>query len=250
MTQLVNCPHCRALIEDDSCFCDQCGKQLMRCTECGNYAKSKICTKCGSPTQPAQRTDGLTTPAGGSAQKPSIIAQGLNPQQASATTPQPVSHVTPQSASGFNANATIAGNQRSDNQAQSTQPFVMPAAPANNAGSATVRPDMPIQPQPQIPIVNPGHIECRSGVSLRVGLGDGATIGRRGSYGNIFAQFPSISGNHAKLIQCSDGTWQIMDVGSSYGTFLNGAQLSENVPVKIKVGDILRFANIDFEVVI
>lgn len=45
------CPNkiCRQEIPDDSCFCDQCGARLLRCTKCGNVGTSKFCGKCGSP---------------------------------------------------------------------------------------------------------------------------------------------------------------------------------------------------------
>lgn len=92
----------------------------------------------------------------------------------------------------------------------------------------------------------PGHLVCLSS-ELRLGMMDGAIIGRRGSYGNTFQCFPSISGLHAKLID-KGGSWQIEDIGSSYGTYLNGTEIAKNTPTIIKVGDILKFANIEFKV--
>jgi hypothetical protein len=41
---------------DDSCFCDQCGVQLLHCEKCGFVGTSKFCGKCGgnmSAIQPA-----------------------------------------------------------------------------------------------------------------------------------------------------------------------------------------------------
>lgn len=184
MTQLVKCPHCKALIEDDCCFCDQCGKQLMRCTQCGAFAKSKMCTKCGSPTKEATRNDLI----------------GAHRTQLPTD------------------NITMKDVKPADNY---------------NIGDA----------------LQPRHIECRSHGKLRLLLSNGAIIGRRGSYGDIMAQFHSISGRHACLHLDADGGWMLEDIGSSYGTFVNGKRLDVNVPVKIKIGDMLRFANVDFEVV-
>ena len=90
------------------------------------------------------------------------------------------------------------------------------------------------------------HLVCLSS-DLRIGLSHDAVIGRRGSYGNAFQNFPSISGHHARLIQIGD-VWKIEDVGSSYGTFLNGKELERNKPERIQVGDIVKFANIEFKV--
>lgn len=94
--------------------------------------------------------------------------------------------------------------------------------------------------------VLPGHLVCLS-AALRLGLSNDAVIGRRGSYGDVFHIFPSISGRHARLIQKGD-VWQIVDIGSSYGTFLNGKELEKDHPAVIKVGDIIKFADIEFKV--
>lgn len=50
MANLTLCPFCGADIEDDSCFCDQCGNQLHRCPKCGKLRKGKFCPTCGCPT--------------------------------------------------------------------------------------------------------------------------------------------------------------------------------------------------------
>jgi len=46
---LLNCPNkiCKQEIPDDSCFCDQCGVQLLRCEKCGFIGTSKYCGSCG-----------------------------------------------------------------------------------------------------------------------------------------------------------------------------------------------------------
>jgi hypothetical protein len=45
----MNCPGkiCKQEIPDDSCFCDQCGIQLLRCDKCGFIGISKFCGSCG-----------------------------------------------------------------------------------------------------------------------------------------------------------------------------------------------------------
>ena len=92
----------------------------------------------------------------------------------------------------------------------------------------------------------PGHLECMS-ARLRLGLSHEAIIGRRGNYGNAFQPFRSVSGIHAQLLYI-DGVWHIMDLGSSFGTFLNGKKLEKEKPVAIKVNDILKFADLEFKV--
>ena len=43
------CPNkiCQKEIPDDSCFCDQCGTQLLKCDKCSFVSTSKFCAKCG-----------------------------------------------------------------------------------------------------------------------------------------------------------------------------------------------------------
>lgn len=93
----------------------------------------------------------------------------------------------------------------------------------------------------------PGHLEGVS-ADIRLGIGHEAVIGRRGSYGAVFQQFPSVSGLHAKLLHDA-GQWKIEDIGSTCGTFLNGTKLQPHQPTDISVGDVLKFADIEFKVV-
>lgn len=117
---------------------------------------------------------------------------------------------------------------------QYNKPIVFPAADDKNSAE-----------DEKINVV-PGHLVCLSS-NLRIGFSDGAIIGRRGSYGNAFQCFPSISGLHAQLISAAE-SWKIEDIGSSYGTYLNGIELDKNKPATIKIGDILKFADIEFKV--
>lgn len=48
--ELIPCPYCKADIENDSHYCDQCGEELYRCPSCGKFVKEgKFCTSCGKP---------------------------------------------------------------------------------------------------------------------------------------------------------------------------------------------------------
>lgn len=39
----MQCPSCKEQIDDDSRYCDQCGEQIMVCSECGRPGKGKRC---------------------------------------------------------------------------------------------------------------------------------------------------------------------------------------------------------------
>lgn len=45
---MKKCPFCSAEIDDDSFYCDQCGKELKVCLDCGSFARGKVCTHCRS----------------------------------------------------------------------------------------------------------------------------------------------------------------------------------------------------------
>lgn len=44
---MIICPKCKAEIEADSWYCDQCGFELRFCSRCGKPGKGNRCTFCG-----------------------------------------------------------------------------------------------------------------------------------------------------------------------------------------------------------
>jgi len=53
---MMICPNkiCKQEILDDSCFCDQCGIQLLRCDKCGFVGTGKFCGSCGGSMSAVQ----------------------------------------------------------------------------------------------------------------------------------------------------------------------------------------------------
>ena len=49
---MIQCPNCREMIPEDSAFCDQCGKELMWCPECGRPKRGTQCPVCGNDLIP------------------------------------------------------------------------------------------------------------------------------------------------------------------------------------------------------
>ena len=45
----MECPTCKADVDDDSWFCDQCGTELFKCSQCGRPGKGKRCAFDGKP---------------------------------------------------------------------------------------------------------------------------------------------------------------------------------------------------------
>lgn len=47
----MNCYNCKAQIDDDSHYCDQCGERIYICPKCNTPGKGegKCCSRCGTP---------------------------------------------------------------------------------------------------------------------------------------------------------------------------------------------------------
>lgn len=154
----MKCPFCKANLDDDSWFCDQCGKELKFCPECRQPKRGTECPACGTDLVSAEV---FFTP------KPK---------------PQPES-------------------------------------------------------KPQQEASTPTLLE-----------GDGLTLNlKEGIFGRTTGIYPElgtqiyISGQHGEL-RCVDGQWQIRDLGSRNGTFVNGAKLVANVWTDLHLGDQLKIA--------
>jgi|FaiFalDrversion2_1042247.scaffolds.fasta_scaffold01698_4 hypothetical protein len=52
MKLVLVCPWCQASLDDDSWFCDQCGKELYVCPRCNTLRKGKVCTQDGTTLIP------------------------------------------------------------------------------------------------------------------------------------------------------------------------------------------------------
>jgi len=79
-------------------------------------------------------------------------------------------------------------------------------------------------------------------------IADGNILGRtNGPHSSALGKFPVISSNHAKVTRANN-EWFITDLNSTNKTYVNGAKLEPNVPVKIKQNDVVMLANVTFTV--
>lgn len=246
---MQTCPKCKQLIEDDSWFCDQCGTELMVCPSCRTIKRGMTCNQCGTKLVTAKAfaqnggnvKDPTTPPVGNT--------QNVGPTPTPNVNPNPVS----QPPTGFVGQHTPNTGQQTPNTGQ---PMPNTGQPMPNTGQPiadmntdrTMRPGAtPPPPPPRQPQAKPGHLVCQN-PSIRLGIGDGAIIGRRGSYAQVFAGQGYVSGNHARLQYNASGQFEVVDLGSTNGTFVNGQQLAPNMPRVVNVGDIVKFANLEFAV--
>lgn len=239
---MQTCPKCKQLIEDDSWFCDQCGTELMVCPSCRTIKRGMTCNQCGTKLVTAK----AFAQNGGSVKDPTTPpvgnTQNVGPTPTPNVNPNPVS----QPPTGFVGQHTPNTGQPMPNTGQQVVTPGQPIADMNT--DRTMRPGAtPPPPPPRQPQAKPGHLVCQN-PSIRLGIGDGAIIGRRGSYAQVFAGQGYVSGNHARLQYNASGQFEVVDLGSTNGTFVNGQQLAPNMPRVVNVGDIVKFANLEFAV--
>lgn len=239
---MQTCPKCKQLIEDDSWFCDQCGTELMVCPSCRTIKRGMTCNQCGTKLVTAK----AFAQNGGSVKDPTTPpvgnTQNVGPTPTPNVNPNPVS----QPPTSFVGQHTPNTGQPMPNTGQQMVTSGQSIADMNT--DRTMRPGAtPPPPPPRQPQAKPGHLVCQN-PPIRLGIGEGAIIGRRGSYAQVFAGQGYVSGNHARLQYNASGQFEVVDLGSTNGTFVNGQQLAPNMPRVVNVGDIVKFANLEFAV--
>lgn len=239
---MQTCPKCKQPIEDDSWFCDQCGTELMVCPSCRTIKRGMTCNQCGTKLVTAK----AFAQNGGSVKDPTTPpvgnTQNVGPTPTPNVNPNPVS----QPPTSFVGQHTPNTGQPMPNTGQQMVTSGQSIADMNT--DRTMRPGAtPPPPPPRQPQAKPEHLVCQN-PPIRLGIGEGAIIGRRGSYAQVFAGQGYVSGNHARLQYNASGQFEVVDLGSTNGTFVNGQQLAPNMPRVVNVGDIVKFANLEFAV--
>ena len=199
------------------------------------------CNQCGTKLVTAK----AFAQNGGSVKDPTTPPVGNTQNIGPSPTPNVNSNPVPQPPTGFVGQPMPNTGQHTPNTGQQVVTPGQPIADMNS--DRTMRPGATPPPPPRQPQAKPGHLVCQN-PSIRLGIGDGAIIGRRGSYAQAFAGQGYVSGNHARLQYNASGQFEVVDLGSTNGTFVNGQQLAPNMPRVVNVGDIVKFANLEFAV--
>ena len=156
----MKCPYCKEVIDDDSWFCDQCGKELKFCPDCRQPKRGTECPACGADL---------------------VSAKDYHTPKESPKTPKPQQTAAPQT--------------------------------------------------------SPSSLE---GDGLKLTLKEGVFGRTTGIYPEFSTQI-YISGRHGEL-RCENGQWQIRDLGSHNGTFINGVKLAPNTWTDLHQGDQIKIA--------
>lgn len=156
----MKCPYCKETIDDDSWFCDQCGKELKFCPDCRQPKRGTECPACGADLLSAKDY-----------YKPKESPKTQKPEETAA------------------------------------------------------------------PKTGPTALE---GDGFKLILKEGIFGRTSGIYPEFSTQI-YISGRHGEL-RCNQGQWQIRDLGSHNGTFLNGVKIAPNVWTNFRLGDQIKIA--------
>ena len=213
------CPFCKEDIDIDSIFCDQCGKELMKCSECGNFCKGNFCPKCGKPSVKASQLSSVKADAPKASDAPAQSVQPVQPAQPSQ--PLQSSSQSPQQPEPQYVSPTPGG------VSYSPRPTTLPD---NTPGTGTSIPGASEQPTRMV---------CRE-LGITLPLQSGAIIGRvTGNYVHLLTSCQYISGTHARID--FNGGWTITDLNSRNGTDVNGVPCI-GAPVAIGKGSVIRLA--------
>ena len=207
---MIQCPSCRAMIPDDSAFCDQCGIELMWCPDCKRPKSNRTreCPVCGSDLVSGRKY------LNGNMDQPQLAPQ--QPQQSNPSTAG--AFTSPQPQFYTNSQHVVQPQQPNDGpQRTAISGASVPAGPTKIIGNGWVLP-------------------------LREG-----PFGRTSGIYPEFAWCKYISGKHGAFTRTASG-WMVVDSGSTNGTFVNGTRLTPGVRMPIRIGDTLTIATIDFNV--
>lgn len=82
------CPKCKADIDTDSCYCDQCGQEIRYCQSCRKLGKGNRCTACGGRMVPAiEYVKHTVLPASHHAEVPPVSEAAPGPDVATIKAP-------------------------------------------------------------------------------------------------------------------------------------------------------------------
>lgn len=85
--------------------------------------------------------------------------------------------------------------------------------------------------------------------SIRLDLQREETIGRKeGAFKDLLSPYTQVSRAHARIWRESTGEWRIEDLGSRNKTYVNEVELAPKAPVALRVGNVVRFADVAFRV--
>ncbi len=218
------CPYCKSDIDDDSFHCDQCGKELFVCPQCGLAGKGRNCVEDGAKLV---------------SRKQQAVGGIANSQSQNRKPAQPVSLFDLSISQPSTSSATSAQNQ----------PQPSPQISWSHNSSKSTSPDQSITTL--IPILR--LVNKNIGIDVEIKNND--IIGRNtGNHVDVFCKHSQISGQHAQFIY-TNSNWVVTDLNSTNGTAVNTSPNWHDVPKLqshsqqvIRDGEYLLIANIELQI--
>lgn len=90
------------------------------------------------------------------------------------------------------------------------------------------------------------HIVQKTNEQVYPLSGEQMVLGRKGDEADIILTHPTIGRQHC-LFKMQDSQYQIVDLFSKNGTFVNGVQIEVQQPVSLQHGDDIRLADLEFK---
>lgn len=86
---------------------------------------------------------------------------------------------------------------------------------------------------------------------IRMDIQQEETIGRKeGAFRDLLSPYAQVSRAHARIWREASGEWRVEDLGASNKTYINDVELTPRVPTALRVGSVVRFADIAFRVAV
>lgn len=239
----MSCPHCSAQLDETSRFCEVCGYD----PETGSLpeAPTVVPAPAESPLQPTSAGPGAGAGPGGEAAR-----VGLGPDAYGGPPSSPLGSPArvPAGAAPSTDSGPVSGPASAPTSNPAANPWASaPQAPAASAGMALVAVITADRPYYESHYVS--EVDFPLGAPARtIELPPAPVhIGRRsrsrGTDPGIDLAGPpedsAVSHTHASLLPTPDGAWELVDHGSTNGTYLNESPepLAANQPRRVGPGD-------------
>lgn len=268
---MIQCPKCKAEIDADSFFCDQCGEELMMCPKCKEPRKGKRCSQCGSvlvaakdldkqppqqPQQPQQTSKPSSSSPSSSNQKSTSKDEPKNGDGMS------IDEIFTQFGDIFGGNGFGAFKPQGNpadfekkevdtvfGRAEVYQRKPQAGATLRNSSQGAGSTIRGANHEPKIADTEPSRFVMIDNPSKVVVFKPGGIIGRTGGdYVDVFGSCGYVSGTHGKLTLHSSMRWLYTDLGSTNGTELEGKELEPNKNYLLKKGQIIEIGYVKFRV--
>eukprot|EP00249_Psilotum_nudum_P022064 c28360_g1_i2 orf=210-1568(+) len=177
-------------------------------------------------------------------------AQSLEPfsVHAGGTTPSPPAQAKPLPAQQAKLSPPFAAQPQPLSQALQTASASEPSVAAGsvhttgigNGQSNWQPPDWAVEPRPGLywlEVVKDGEVLDRIPLDKRRHI-----FGRQAVTCDFVLDHPSVSRQHAAVVQHKNGSIFVIDLGSVHGTFVANERLTKDSPVELEIGQSLRFA--------